>query len=82
MSDIEKLKLAIDYFKMFFTDEMLTRIAHHTNLYSAQQNINKASIATGKDEIGRYIGILLKMSIIQAPYYRMYWETHVTKYVL
>ena len=34
MSDIEKLKLVTD-FKMFFTDEMLKHIAHHTNLYSA-----------------------------------------------
>ena len=60
---------------MFFTDEMLKHTAHHTNLHSAQQNITKGIIATEKEEIGRYIGILLKMSIIQAAYYRMYWKT-------
>ena len=36
MSGIEKLKLVIDDFKIFFTDEMIKHIAHHTNLYSAQ----------------------------------------------
>ena len=51
MSDIEKLKLVIDYFKIFFTDEMIKHIVHHTNLYSAQQNITKGSIATDKDEM-------------------------------
>ena len=54
---------------------MIKHIAHHTNLYSAQQNITKGSIAIDEDEIERYIVILLKMSVIQAPYYRMYWET-------
>ena len=39
MGDIEKLKLVIDYFKMFFADEMLKHNAHHANLNSAQQNI-------------------------------------------
>ena len=60
---------------MFFTDEMFKHIAHHANLHIAQQNITKGSIATDKDQIEWYIGILLKMFIIQAPYYRMYWET-------
>ena len=60
---------------MFLTNEMLTHIAHHTNLYSAQQNITKSRTAADKDEIERYIGTLLKMPIKQAPYYRMYWET-------
>ena len=75
MSDIEKLKLVIDYFKIFFTDEMIKHIAHHTNLYSVQQNITKGSIATDKDEMERCLGILLKMSVIQALYYRTFWET-------
>ena len=77
MSDIEKLKLVVDYFKMLFkcSDEMFKHIVHHTNLYSAHQNITKVSSATDKDEIERYIGLLLKMSIIQASYYRMCWET-------
>ena len=39
--------------KMFFTDEMLKNIAHHTNLSSAQQNITKGSIAADKDETER-----------------------------
>lgn len=53
---------------MFFTDEMFKHIAHHANLHIAQQNITKGSIATDKDQIEAY------KIIIQAPYYRMYWE--------
>ena len=48
MSDIEKLKLVIDYFKIFFTDEMIKHIAHHTNLYSVQQNITKVALEQTK----------------------------------
>ena len=53
MSDTEKLKLVRDYFKIFFTEEMIKHIAHHTNLDSAQQNITKGSIATDKEEMER-----------------------------
>ena len=75
MNDIEKLELVTDYFKVFFSDEILEHIVDHKNLNSVQQNITKGNIATDKDEIERYLGILFKMSIIQAPYYWMYWET-------
>ena len=64
MNDIEKLELVTDYFKVFFSDEILEHIVDHKNLNSVQQNITKGNIATDKDEIERYLGILLKMSII------------------
>ena len=62
---------------------MLKHIARHTNLNSSQQNVARGNIAIGKDEIEKYTGILLKMFIIQAPYYRLYWETDtsMTTYV-
>ena len=69
MNDIEKLELVTDYFKVFFSDEILEHIVDHKNLNCVQQNITKGNIATDKDEIERYLGILFKMSIIQAPYY-------------
>ena len=52
---------------MFFTDEMFKHIAHHANLHIAQQNITKGSIATDKDQIERYIGILLKILLYKHP---------------
>ena len=84
MSDIEKLKLVIDYFKIFFTDEMIKHIAHHTNLHSAQQNITKDSIATDKDEMERYIGILLKCLLYKLPIIECTGKLihGMTKYVL
>ena len=35
--DAIETKTSIQYFKMFFDDEMLAHVAHHTNLYSSQQ---------------------------------------------
>ena len=46
----------------------------HSNLYSAQTNIEKGSIGVDKNEIERYIGVLLRMSIFSADYCRLYWE--------
>lgn len=75
MPDITQCETFLHYFKQFFDDEMICSIAEQTNLYSAQCNISKGSIGTDKDEVERYIGILLMMAIIHAPYYRYYWES-------
>ena len=63
-----RVKSSYRLFQNFFTDEMLKHIAHRTNLCSVQQNITKGTIAAQKDEIERYISMLLKISKIQALY--------------
>ena len=68
----------MNYFKMFFDNDMINHIAVHTNLYSAHQcstNNVTPSIVTTFNEIERFLGVLLKMCVIQAPYYRFYWES-------
>ena len=47
----------------------------------SQCKINKGipSITTTNKEVEQFLGVLLKMCIIQAPYYRYYWET-ATRY--
>ena len=75
----EDLKEPIDFFRMFFDVEMIRSISKQTNLYSTQCYINKGSIGTSPDEIENYLGVLLRMCIVQMPRYRMYWETE-TRY--
>ena len=57
-------------FQNVFSDKMIS----HSNLYSTQTNIEKGSIGVDKNEIERYIGVLLRMSIFSADYCRLYWE--------
>ena len=68
----------VDYFKQFFSEDLIQHIAEQTNLYSVQQT--GASIQTSKSEMEQYIGILIMMSIIKLPQIRMYWanETRVS----
>ena len=60
-------------------NEMINLICEETNLYSAQCSVKKGAIGTCKDKMKKYLGILMMMSVIKAPYYRFYWETN-TRY--
>ena len=59
---------------MFFNENMLDHTVLQTNIYSTRWNINKGAIGIDKAELERYLGILLTMSVISAPYYWFYWE--------
>lgn len=63
------------YFKQFFDSELMSKIADETNIYSYQKGHSESSIVNvTPHEIEQYIGILLKMALIQMPRYRMYWS--------
>lgn len=70
---------ALTYFKRFFDDETINLICEETNWHSAQCNVNKGATGTCKDEIEKYLGVLMMMSVIKAPHYQCYWETY-TRY--
>ena len=61
----------LQYFKLFFKDEILNAIVENTNLYSVQKS--GTSINTNKDEISSFIGIHILMGIVQLPNYKAYW---------
>ena len=63
----------LQYFKLFFDDQLISHIADQSNLYAVQQT--GRSHNTNSNEIEQYIGILLMMGIIKLPQYRMYWST-------
>eukprot|EP00795_Rhopilema_esculentum_P009567 gene9567-17318_t len=67
--EVDEVKTPLEYFKDFFDDDMISLIADQTNLYSAQNNIAKGSIATNSEEIQNYLGILLRMCVVHMPKY-------------
>ena len=69
---------ALPCFKTFLEDDMVNFICEETNLYNAPCNMQKGAIGTRKEEIEKYLGIVM-MSVIKAPYYQCYWEMY-TRY--
>lgn len=68
----EALHTPFQYFKMLFTDEIIERIAHHTNLYSAQELGDP--IKTSPEEIEDFLAILLFMGVFNFASLEDYWH--------
>ena len=54
----------LQYLKLFWDENILEHIAHHTNLYSVQES--------GK--LRCFFGIQMTMAIVKMPKYKMYWS--------
>ena len=63
--EVDEVKTPLD----FFDDDMISLIADQINLYSAQNDIAKGSVATNSEEIQNYLGILLRMCVVHMPKY-------------
>ncbi|XP_041695160.1 piggyBac transposable element-derived protein 2 isoform X2 [Coregonus clupeaformis] len=61
------------YFKMFFTDQMIAHIAEQTNLYSVQQT--GSAINTNSGEIEDFLSMLLYMGVFDFPTFVDYWHS-------
>lgn len=61
----------IEYFNMFFQQDLFTHIAEQTNIYAVQSGSNFRTSAT---EVEQLIGILMKMGLVSMPRYRLYWS--------
>lgn len=72
-NNIMELESPYEFFRYFFTDQIIETIASESNLYSVQQDPNKpANISTL--EIKQYLGIIIYMSVIHLPNIRSYWS--------
>lgn len=71
---IRELDSPADFFKYFFTDELLEFITEQSNLKASQVNIKKPANIT-KAELEQFIGIVIFTSLIQLPSSRRYWAT-------
>lgn len=71
----DDLKTPYQYFSQFFTPEIVSHIAHHTNLYSVQELTN--SIQTDDSEIQKFVAMLLYMGICHLPAVEDYWSVQL-----
>ena len=79
-SPILQLNAPYSYFKNFITDEFLDLIVQQTNLYSAQQNVNKPLNVT-KNEIEQWLGLVMYFSIFKISDTRMHWSRSVAEFM-
>ena len=68
---VDELKEPISYFRELITDEVMEAMAEQTNLYSVQKD--GKSIDTSKAEIDLFIGLYLRMGLMQAYAVRAFW---------
>lgn len=61
-----------DYFKLFFSDDIVDLIVHHTNLYSVQKKGSSINVTT--DEIKDFLAINILMGVVDMPAYTDYWS--------
>ncbi|KAJ4432604.1 hypothetical protein ANN_21227, partial [Periplaneta americana] len=69
----ELLFTPLDYFRMFVGTELLETIVQESNNYAIQQNPNKPLNLT-VEELEKWLGMILTMSIIKLPATRLYWS--------
>ncbi|CAH1991171.1 unnamed protein product [Acanthoscelides obtectus] len=74
--EVTDLETPLQFFKFFLTKEIISAITIESNLYCSQKRINRPLNLTD-DELERFIGICLYMSIIQLPQARNYWSPHL-----
>ena len=71
-SDPENFKMtALEYFRYFFDESLISHISYQTNLYSMEKT--GKSVNTNEDEIEQFLGIHILSGIVKMPSYRMYW---------
>ncbi|KRX90820.1 PiggyBac transposable element-derived protein 2 [Trichinella pseudospiralis] len=69
--EIPSVLRPIEYFRMYFTAQLLSHIAFETNRKATQSLYS--NLATTAAEIEVLIGMLITMGICEMPRYRMYW---------
>ncbi|KRY16816.1 PiggyBac transposable element-derived protein 2 [Trichinella patagoniensis] len=69
--EIPSVLRPIEYFRMYFTPQLLSHISFETNRKATQSLYSK--LLTTVAEIEVLIGMLITMGICEMPRYRMYW---------
>ena len=73
----------LDFFQLFFTDEIISSIVKHTNTY-AWANITKKKTYAKKDgswtettpsEMKKFIALLIYQGLVRVPEYELCWST-------
>lgn len=69
--EAQHIETPLEFFKLFWSEELLTKILAETNLYSLQKNIN---LNITMDELYVFLGGLLLSGYAKYPNKRMYWS--------
>ena len=85
-----KLVKELDFFQLFFTDEILEAIVKHTNTYAWLNITKKPSYASEEGcwtettfpEMKRFIALLVYQGIVKVPRYEQYWSTKTLYHAL
>ena len=69
----------VDFFKLFWTNNITQTLAQQTNLYSVQEQ--GKNISNCAKEIEQFLGMHILMDIMKLPDYSLCWaaETHYPK---
>lgn len=80
-SKVVKCTSPIDFYLLFFDDEILTLIVNQTNQYANQvmeknqsERLNKW-VPTNPQEIKQFFGLIMWMGLVKLPSIQMYWTT-------
>ena len=78
--DIYKYLFAVNFFKLFFTEELVDKLCEFTNNYAREHRNDKPSLSLGwcdvtPSELYVYIALLFYMSIVKMPNIEAYWST-------
>ncbi|XP_023804735.1 piggyBac transposable element-derived protein 2-like [Oryzias latipes] len=69
----DDIKSPYEYFKMFFSEDILEVVVEQSNLYAIQCNTNKPLNLTTK-ELEQFMGTAVYMSLFGLPGTRMFWN--------
>ena len=75
MPHYDEVQTHLDLFRMFITEDILSNIVDKTNL-NAMRKKNLA-LKLSLEELRRFLGVQMLMSILKLPAVRMYWENGI-----
>ncbi|KAK2701558.1 hypothetical protein QYM36_019798 [Artemia franciscana] len=75
MPHFDEVQTPLDLFRMFITEDILSNIVDQTNL-NAMRKKNLA-LKLSLEELRRFLGVQMLMSILKLPAIRMYWENGI-----
>jgi len=82
-NQLRGMKNALDFFSLFFDDQVISKIVKHTNEYGYQTIHNKSTYAndnggwveTSSQEIRKLIALLLYQGLVRVSSFKSYWST-------
>lgn len=75
-SDILELETPYQIFKYFFTNDLMEHICSKTLKFSVQKDSTK-SLNLSTNDLQKYVGILIQMSLVHISNVRRYWSPNV-----